>query len=45
MTRLTQSLLTLARVEAAGERDPSQVVDVSLAAEESARPTCSTIRP
>jgi signal transduction histidine kinase len=34
MTRLTQSLLMLARVEAAGERDPSQVVDVSLAAEE-----------
>ena len=34
MTRLTQSLLTLARVEAAGERDPTQVVDVSLAAEE-----------
>ena len=28
MTRLTQSLLTLARVEAAGERDPAQVVDV-----------------
>jgi two-component system phosphate regulon sensor histidine kinase PhoR len=34
MTRLTQSLLTLARVEAAGERDPVQVVDVSLAAQE-----------
>jgi two-component system, OmpR family, phosphate regulon sensor histidine kinase PhoR len=34
MTRLTQSLLTLARVEAAGERDPTQVVDVTLAAEE-----------
>ena len=34
MTRLTQSLLTLARVEAAGERDPAQVVDVSLAAED-----------
>jgi two-component system phosphate regulon sensor histidine kinase PhoR len=34
MTRLTQSLLTLARVEAAGERDPTQVVDVSVAAEE-----------
>jgi len=34
MSRLTQSLLTLARVEAAGERDPSQVVDVSVAAEE-----------
>ena len=36
MTRLTQSLLTLARVEAAGKHDPAQVVDVSLAAEESA---------
>jgi len=36
MTRLTQSLLTLARVEAAGERDPFQVVDVTLAVEESA---------
>src|SRR5262245_16940642 len=36
MTRLTQSLLTLARVEAAGEHDPALVVDVSLAAEESA---------
>jgi signal transduction histidine kinase len=35
MTRLTQSLLTLARVEAAGGRDPAQVVDVSVAAEES----------
>jgi two-component system, OmpR family, phosphate regulon sensor histidine kinase PhoR len=34
MTRLTQSLLMLARVEAAGERDPTQVVDVTLAAEE-----------
>jgi two-component system, OmpR family, phosphate regulon sensor histidine kinase PhoR len=34
MTRLTQSLLMLARVEAAGERDPAQVVDVSLAAAE-----------
>ena len=34
MTRLTQSLLTLARVEAAGERDEAQVVDVSLAGEE-----------
>jgi two-component system, OmpR family, phosphate regulon sensor histidine kinase PhoR len=34
MTRLTQSLLTLARVEAAGERDEAQVVDVSLAAVE-----------
>jgi signal transduction histidine kinase len=36
MTRLTQSLLTLARVEAAGERDEAQVVDVSLAAAEAA---------
>lgn len=36
MTRLTQSLLTLARVEAAGERDPAQVVDVSIAADEAA---------
>jgi signal transduction histidine kinase len=34
MTRLTQSLLTLARVEAEGQRDPVQVVDVSMAAEE-----------
>ncbi len=34
MTRLTQSLLTLARVEAAGGRDPAQVVDVTLAAAE-----------
>jgi signal transduction histidine kinase len=34
MTRLTQSLLTLARAEAAAERDPTQVVDVTLAAEE-----------
>jgi signal transduction histidine kinase len=34
MTRLTQSLLTLARVEAARDHDPVQVVDVSLAAEE-----------
>jgi two-component system phosphate regulon sensor histidine kinase PhoR len=34
MTRLTQSLLTLARVEAAREHDPAQVVDVSVAAEE-----------
>lgn len=34
MTRLTQSLLTLARVEAERERDPTQVVDVSVAAEE-----------
>jgi signal transduction histidine kinase len=36
MTRLTQSLLTLARVEAAGERDEAEVVDVTLAAEEAA---------
>ena len=36
MTRLTQSLLTLARAEAAGERDPAQVVDVSIAADEAA---------
>jgi two-component system sensor histidine kinase SenX3 len=34
MTRLTQSLLTLARVEAEGDPDPTQVVDVSLAASE-----------
>jgi two-component system, OmpR family, phosphate regulon sensor histidine kinase PhoR len=34
MTRLTQSLLMLARVEAAGKSDPAHVVDVSLAAEE-----------
>jgi signal transduction histidine kinase len=34
MTRLTQSLLMLARVEAAGAHDPAQVVDVSVAAEE-----------
>jgi signal transduction histidine kinase len=34
MSRLTQSLLMLARVEAEGERDPAKVVDVSLAAEE-----------
>ncbi len=34
MTRLTQSLLMLARVEAAGEGDPTQVVDVTLAAKE-----------
>ena len=34
MTRLTQSLLTLARVEAAGEMDPAEVVDVSVAADE-----------
>ena len=36
MTRLTQSLLMLARVEAAGEREESDVVDVSLAGEEAA---------
>jgi signal transduction histidine kinase len=35
MTRLTQSLLMLARVEAAGERGVVEVVDVSLAAQES----------
>jgi two-component system, OmpR family, phosphate regulon sensor histidine kinase PhoR len=40
MTRLTQSLLTLARVEA-GEREEAQVVDVSLAAEESAQAVAS----
>lgn len=34
MTRLTQSLLMLARVEAAGERGVAEVVDVSLAVEE-----------
>jgi signal transduction histidine kinase len=34
MTRLTQSLLMLARVEAAGERDPTLVADVTLAAQE-----------
>ncbi len=34
MTRLMQSLLTLARVEASGERQEAEVVDVSLAAEE-----------
>ena len=34
MTRLMQSLLTLARVEAADERQEAEVVDVSLAAEE-----------
>jgi signal transduction histidine kinase len=34
MTRLTQSLLTLARVEAADDRDPAQVADVSVAASE-----------
>ena len=37
MTRLTQSLLMLARVEAAGEREEAEVVDVTLAAEEAAR--------
>ena len=36
MTRLTQSLLMLARVEAAGEREEAEVVDVTLAAEEAA---------
>src|SRR3954451_11268217 len=34
MTRLTQSLLMLARVEAAGGHDEAQVVDVSLSAQE-----------
>jgi signal transduction histidine kinase len=34
MTRLMQSLLTLARVEAADERQEAEVVDVSLAAQE-----------
>ena len=34
MTRLTQSLLTLARVEAAGQRGEAEVVDVTVAAEE-----------
>lgn len=34
MTRLTQSLLMLARVEAAGQREGADVVDVSLAAQE-----------
>jgi two-component system, OmpR family, phosphate regulon sensor histidine kinase PhoR len=34
MTRLMQSLLTLARVEAVGERREAEVVDVSVAAEE-----------
>jgi two-component system, OmpR family, phosphate regulon sensor histidine kinase PhoR len=34
MTRLTQSLLMLARVEATGEGDPARVVDVSVAASE-----------
>jgi len=37
MTRLTQSLLMLARVEAAADHDRVQVVDVSLAAEEAIR--------
>ncbi len=36
MTRLTQSLLMLARVEAAGEREEAEIVDVTLAAEEAA---------
>jgi signal transduction histidine kinase len=36
MTRLTQSLLALARVEATGEREETEVVDVSLAAMEAA---------
>ncbi|HEX2359234.1 MAG TPA: ATP-binding protein [Solirubrobacterales bacterium] len=36
MTRLTQALLTLARVEAADERDAADVVDVTMAAEEAA---------
>ena len=36
MTRLTQSLLMLARVEAASERDDAEVVDVTLAGEEAA---------
>jgi len=36
MTRLTQSLLMLARVEAAIEREDAEVVDVTLAAEEAA---------
>ena len=34
MTRLTQSLLMLARVESAGQREEAEVVDVSLAAVE-----------
>jgi two-component system phosphate regulon sensor histidine kinase PhoR len=34
MTRLTQSLLILARVEAVGERESAEVVDVSLAGKE-----------
>ena len=36
MTRLTQSLLMLARVEAASEREEAEVVDVTLAGEEAA---------
>ena len=36
MTRLTQSLLMLARVEAASEREDAEVVDVTLAGEEAA---------
>jgi signal transduction histidine kinase len=36
MTRLTQSLLTLARVEAGGEQSEARVVDVTLATEEAA---------
>ncbi|MDP9187878.1 MAG: ATP-binding protein [Actinomycetota bacterium] len=36
MTRLMQSLLMLARVEAAGEREETDVVDVTLAGEEAA---------
>lgn len=42
MTRLTQSLLTLARVEAAGEREEAEVVDVSLAAEEAVEAVAPT---
>jgi len=34
MTRLTQSLLVLARMEAVGERDIAEVVDISIAAQE-----------
>jgi two-component system sensor histidine kinase SenX3 len=49
MTRLTQSLLMLARVEAAGEREDADVVDVSLAAHEAIDvidpPEGVTIRP
>jgi signal transduction histidine kinase len=36
MTRLTQALLMLARVEAAGERTDAEVVDVGLAVDEAA---------